>query len=69
MTERTYRTRIEDLASVGEELREAHLRLVAGAAGKKNSGGHSEGTRTSIATYEDGGPWSGGLCVADSDFT
>jgi hypothetical protein len=54
MVERTYRTRIEDLASVGEELAEEHLRLVSGAADKRQRGGGSrqnEGTSWCATTY------------------
>jgi hypothetical protein len=54
MTERTYRTRIADLASVGEELAEEHLKLVAGAADKKQRGGggrQGEGTSWTATTY------------------
>ena len=54
MLERTYRTRIEDLASVGEELTEEHLRLISGAADKKQGGGggrQNEGTSWCATTY------------------
>lgn len=54
MTERTYRTRIADLASVGEELAEEHLKLIAGAADKKQRGGggrQGEGTSWCATTY------------------
>jgi hypothetical protein len=67
MTELTYRTRIDDLASVGEELTEEHLRLVAGAADKKKSGGGrpNDGTCSSIGTYVYG-PGDDGYCEQDS---
>lgn len=70
MMERPYRTRIDDLASVGEELSEEHLRLVSGAAGKKSSGSGREGNGTSTyigLTYvaEANGA---GHCEADDDF-
>jgi hypothetical protein len=72
MLERTYRTRIDDLANVGEELMEEHLRLVAGAAGKKRQTGPGqryEGTSTAACstTYvqdSDGAMW----CETDGDF-
>ena len=54
MAERTYRTRIDDLASVGEELTVEHLRLVSGAADKKQAGGggrKNEGTSWNATTY------------------
>jgi hypothetical protein len=54
MVERMYRTRIEDLASVGEELTEEHLRLASGAADKKLAGGggrQNEGTSWTATTY------------------
>ena len=70
MTERTQRMRIEDLASVGEELSEEHLRLVSGAAGKKsNSGpgqrydGTSTGTGATTVIAED----LSRTCEDDSD--
>lgn len=71
MTELTYRTRIDDLAAVGEELSEEHLRLVAGAAGKKQtSGGGSrlDGTCTASTTYVHKDPGSGiSSCETDGD--
>ena len=52
MVEQPHRLRIDDLASVGEELSEEHLRLVSGASGKKKSGsGRGEdGTSTAAGT-------------------
>jgi len=53
MAERTYRTRIDDLSTLGEELSEANLRLVAGASGKKlqaGGGKRGDGTSTCVGT-------------------
>jgi hypothetical protein len=53
VAEQTYRTRIDDLAILGEELTEEHLRLVAGAAGKKKQAGPGQkldGTSTAAGT-------------------
>ena len=53
MLERTHRIRIDDLAAIGEELSEEHLRLVSGAAKKKQSGpvSRNDGTCTTCGTY------------------
>ena len=54
MLERTYRTRIDDLTAVGEELTEEHLRLVSGAADKKRQSGpvsRNDGTCTTCGTF------------------
>ena len=69
MTERTYRTRIEDLASVGEELSEEHLKLVAGAAKKKQGSGRQalDGTCTTQGTYNYDGAEGAHTCEQDGD--
>jgi hypothetical protein len=64
MFKQTQRTRIADLATVGEELATEHLRLVAGAAGKKTA---SYGTCSVGNTYIWGPGGSGGSCQTDSD--
>jgi hypothetical protein len=53
MLERGHSTRIDDLAIVGEELSEVHLKLVAGAAKKKQAGPvrRNDGTCTTCGTY------------------
>ena len=53
MLQRMHRTRIEDLVVVGEELSEAHLRLVSGASKKKQAGisRPNDGTCTANTTY------------------
>jgi hypothetical protein len=68
MTERTHRTRIDNLTSVGEELTEEHLRLVSGAANKKRAGGGrgDDGTSTGSMTYVTNHDWSQ-QCENDSD--
>lgn len=70
MVERTYRTRIDDLARIGEELSGEQLKLVAGAAGKKlasGGGGRGSGTRTIIETYVYDGGTGAPSCEADDD--
>ena len=53
MLARTTRARIDDLTTVGEELFEEHLKLVAGASKKKQQSStiRNDGTCTTCGTY------------------
>ena len=67
MLDRAYRTRIDDLTTVGEELSEEHLKLVAGAAKKKQSSAvRNDGTCTTCGTYVYGGMGENS-CEQDDD--
>lgn len=60
---------IDDLTTIGEELTEEHLRLVSGAANRKQSGRGrgNDGTSTSQGTMVIHGPTDANWTKADGD--